>query len=205
MAAVAGEALPGLRARGPLWLIVVGFSAGVALLVLLQQAEGDAASADGALTVGFLAVAAVAWAWRWRWVPQWGLCWVHLRLAAQEIPSSPSCLLLRWHPALARGRGTPCRGARDAGAAMDGGDVLRRISAPVLPGSARMTSPPDVSLLKHPRRCSSMAEHQLPKLNTRVRFPSSAPPKSQVRSISPVQNLHVDLRLVAILSLMRRI
>ena len=25
------------------------------------------------------------------------------------------------------------------------------------------------------RRCSSMAEHQLPKLNTRVRFPSSAP------------------------------
>jgi hypothetical protein len=25
-------------------------------------------------------------------------------------------------------------------------------------------------------RCSSMAEHQLPKLNTRVRFPSSAPP-----------------------------
>jgi hypothetical protein len=29
------------------------------------------------------------------------------------------------------------------------------------------------------RRCSSMAEHQLPKLNTRVRFPSSAPDRSR--------------------------
>lgn len=31
MAAVAGEVLPDLRSRGPLWLIVVGFSAGVAV------------------------------------------------------------------------------------------------------------------------------------------------------------------------------
>jgi hypothetical protein len=31
------------------------------------------------------------------------------------------------------------------------------------------------SLPRQHRRCSSMAEHQLPKLNTRVRFPSSAP------------------------------
>ena len=32
--------------------------------------------------------------------------------------------------------------------------------------------------------CSSMVEHQLPKLNTRVRFPSSAPPpKAQVRGM----------------------
>ena len=32
------------------------------------------------------------------------------------------------------------------------------------------------------RRCSSMAEHQLPKLNTRVRFPSSAP-----RGVHPIE------------------
>src|SRR4029453_19000195 len=32
--------------------------------------------------------------------------------------------------------------------------------------------------------CSSMVEHQLPKLNTRVRFPSSAPPpKAQLRGV----------------------
>src|SRR5690348_4585882 len=32
--------------------------------------------------------------------------------------------------------------------------------------------------------CSSMVEHQLPKLNTRVRFPSSAPtPKAQFRGM----------------------
>jgi hypothetical protein len=40
----------------------------------------------------------------------------------------------------------------------------------------------DASLPMQPRRCSSMAEHQLPKLNTRVRFPSSAP-------YLPAQNL----------------
>jgi zinc transporter, ZIP family len=59
MAAVAGEVLPDLRARGPLWLIVVGFSAGVAVLVLLRQSESEEESADGALPVGFLAVVAV--------------------------------------------------------------------------------------------------------------------------------------------------
>ena len=44
----------------------------------------------------------------------------------------------------------------------------------------RSLSGADVSLMHH-RRCSSMAEHQLPKLNTRVRFPSSAPTNAQVR------------------------
>src|SRR5258705_127786 len=34
-------------------------------------------------------------------------------------------------------------------------------------------------------RCSSMAEHQLPKLNTRVRFPSSAPRRTSSASHSP--------------------
>jgi hypothetical protein len=33
------------------------------------------------------------------------------------------------------------------------------------------------------RRCSSMAEHQLPKLNTRVRFPSSAPYLSSANAV----------------------
>ena len=32
-------------------------------------------------------------------------------------------------------------------------------------------------------RCSSMAEHQLPKLNTRVRFPSSAPHTSRSETV----------------------
>jgi hypothetical protein len=41
------------------------------------------------------------------------------------------------------------------------------------------------SLPKQHRRCSSMAEHQLPKLNTRVRFPSSAPLFGQ--GIQPVR------------------
>lgn len=40
------------------------------------------------------------------------------------------------------------------------------------------TQAADASLSEQPRRCSSMAEHQLPKLNTRVRFPSSAPHNS---------------------------
>lgn len=40
MAAVAGEVLPDLRSRGPLWLIVVGFSAGVAVLVALRRFDG---------------------------------------------------------------------------------------------------------------------------------------------------------------------
>jgi hypothetical protein len=42
---------------------------------------------------------------------------------------------------------------------------------------------PDASLPKQPRRCSSMAEHQLPKLNTRVRFPSSAPHLSSANDV----------------------
>lgn len=73
MAAVAGEVLPDLRMRGPLWLIIVGFSAGVALLVWFRQFEdhGDhgeghedhgadqPGGTPGALPVGFLAVVAV--------------------------------------------------------------------------------------------------------------------------------------------------
>ncbi|WP_232022067.1 ZIP family metal transporter [Mycobacterium basiliense] len=71
MAAVAGEVLPDLRARGPLWLIVVGFSAGVAVLVWFRQfedhgdhGEGDEhdhaeTAAGGQLPLGFLAVVAV--------------------------------------------------------------------------------------------------------------------------------------------------
>src|SRR6201997_2759964 len=43
------------------------------------------------------------------------------------------------------------------------------------PTSLSVAATPDASLLGQQRRCSSMAEHQLPKLNTRVRFPSSAP------------------------------
>lgn len=59
MAAVAGEVLPDLRARGPLWLIIVGFSAGVALLVLLRHFEHDEPSAAGTMPVGFLGAVAV--------------------------------------------------------------------------------------------------------------------------------------------------
>lgn len=66
MAAVAGEVLPDLRSRGPLWLIVIGFSAAVALLLLLRQFEhddehddDDEPSVAGALPVGFLAAVAV--------------------------------------------------------------------------------------------------------------------------------------------------
>ncbi|QUR66065.1 ZIP family metal transporter [Mycobacterium spongiae] len=74
MAALAGEVLPDLRERGPLWLIVVGFTAGVALLVWFRQFEdhgdheeahqGDGADHDenhgaGRLPIGFLAVVGV--------------------------------------------------------------------------------------------------------------------------------------------------
>lgn len=62
-AAVAGEVLPDLRARGSLWLIVVGFSAGVAVLVGLRHFDGGEVSggegSGGALPVAFLAVVAV--------------------------------------------------------------------------------------------------------------------------------------------------
>ena len=47
--------------------------------------------------------------------------------------------------------------------------VTMRVSASMSAASQ------DANLPKQSRRCSSMAEHQLPKLNTRVRFPSSAP------------------------------
>lgn len=40
LAAVAGEVLPELRDQGPLWLIVVGFSAAVLLLLLMSRFEG---------------------------------------------------------------------------------------------------------------------------------------------------------------------
>lgn len=63
MAAVAGEVLPDLRSRGPLWLIVVGFSAGVAVLVALRRFDGHVEHQDGddvgELPVGFLTVVAV--------------------------------------------------------------------------------------------------------------------------------------------------
>ena len=59
MAAVAGEVLPDLRARGPLWAIIVGFSTGVALLVLLRQFEDDEPDGPSALPVGFLGAVAV--------------------------------------------------------------------------------------------------------------------------------------------------
>lgn len=73
MAAVAGEVLPDLRARGSIWLTIVGFAAGVALLLVMRRFEdehhhkdtdenGDAdpqVRAPGGLPVGFLVVVAV--------------------------------------------------------------------------------------------------------------------------------------------------
>ena len=48
--------------------------------------------------------------------------------------------------------------------------------------SDRSPREPSASLGPSPRGCSSMAEHQLPKLTMRVRFPSPAPaPRPQVR------------------------
>jgi ZIP family zinc transporter len=58
MAAVAVEVLPDLRERGPLWLVVIGFCCGVALLVILGQFEGDEPEA-GAVPVSFLVVLGV--------------------------------------------------------------------------------------------------------------------------------------------------
>jgi hypothetical protein len=43
--------------------------------------------------------------------------------------------------------------------------------------------------------------NRLPKLNTRVRFPSSAPQKSQIKAISAPKNLDLRFSLVAGLSL----
>lgn len=230
MAAVAGEVLPDLRSRGPLWLIVVGFSAGVAVLVALRRFDGHGEHQDGddvgELPVGFLTVVAVDLFIDGLLVATGatvssrtaiiitialtvevlflGLA-VALRLAGSGMPriraaATTSALSLviavgGVSGAVALGRagntvltlvlafaaaallagrgGTACRGARNAGAAMDGRDVLCRISDLVRPGGDGMIL--DASLSRQPCRCSSMAEHQLPKLNTRVRFPSSAP------------------------------
>lgn len=60
MAAVAGEVLPQLREHGPLWLVIIGFAAGVAVLLAMRQFGGDEAAAQpGALPVGFLLVVGV--------------------------------------------------------------------------------------------------------------------------------------------------
>ena len=59
MAAVAGEVLPELSDRGPLWLIVVGFCAGVALLVGLRRLEHAESRQPGAMPIGFLTVVAI--------------------------------------------------------------------------------------------------------------------------------------------------
>ncbi len=60
MAAVAGEVLPQLRERGPLWLIVVGFAAGVAVLVGMRHLDGrESSQRVSALPVVFLVVVGV--------------------------------------------------------------------------------------------------------------------------------------------------
>ncbi len=59
MAAVAGEVLPELRERGALWPIVVGFSAGVALLILLRHVEPRDTGTPGKLPTGLITVVAV--------------------------------------------------------------------------------------------------------------------------------------------------
>jgi zinc transporter, ZIP family len=59
MAAVAVEVLPDLRERGPLWLVVIGFSCGVALLVILERFEGEEPEAGGVVPMSFLTVLGV--------------------------------------------------------------------------------------------------------------------------------------------------
>ena len=59
LAAVAGEVLPELRELGPLWLIVAGFAAGVALLVGMRRFEGGEGAAERRLPVGLLVVVGV--------------------------------------------------------------------------------------------------------------------------------------------------
>lgn len=58
LAAVAGEVLPELRDQGPLWLIVIGFSAAVLLLLLMSRFEGHGDQSSG-VPVGFLVVVGV--------------------------------------------------------------------------------------------------------------------------------------------------
>ncbi len=60
LAAVAGEVLPQLSDRGPLWLIVVGFAGGVAVLVGMRHLGGEESSPGArGLPVGFLIVVGV--------------------------------------------------------------------------------------------------------------------------------------------------
>jgi len=59
LAAVAGEVLPDLSERAPLWSMIVGFGAGVALLMLLRRLGERQESATGAAPFGFLAVVGV--------------------------------------------------------------------------------------------------------------------------------------------------
>jgi zinc transporter, ZIP family len=60
MAAVAVEVLPDLRDRGPLWLVVIGFCCGVALLVILERFEGEEPEeGTGVIPVSFLVVLGV--------------------------------------------------------------------------------------------------------------------------------------------------
>lgn len=58
MVAVAGEVLPQLRERGPLWLTVIGFAVAVAVLVGMRHFDGGE-SVDARLPVGFLVVVGV--------------------------------------------------------------------------------------------------------------------------------------------------
>ncbi len=59
MAAVAGEVLPEVRDRASLWLIVVGFSAGVAVPLALRRFEGGESKGSAALPVGLLVAVGV--------------------------------------------------------------------------------------------------------------------------------------------------
>src|ERR687898_3616966 len=70
-----------------------------------------------------------------------------------------------------RRRGIMLRGSWVTAAHDDGGARLTRYA----PGRS-------LPFARRTRGCSSMAEHQLPKLTVRVRFPSPAPHKPQART-----------------------
>lgn len=59
MAAVAGEVLPELRGLGPVWPIVIGFAAGVALLTAMRRFEPDETASPGRLPTALLIVIGV--------------------------------------------------------------------------------------------------------------------------------------------------
>jgi zinc transporter, ZIP family len=59
MAAVAGEVLPEVRDRASLWLIVIGFSAGVAVPLAMRRFEGGESARTGALPVALLVAVGV--------------------------------------------------------------------------------------------------------------------------------------------------